>query len=61
MLTKIYCDLVARMKSEEGATAVEYGIMVTLIAVVIIAAVAAIGRALDVEFSKVMTALGGQK
>lgn len=38
--------VVARMniKSERGATAVEYGLMVALIAAVIIAAVALLGR-----------------
>ncbi|WP_026556465.1 Flp family type IVb pilin [Arthrobacter sp. 35W] len=38
---------------EKGATAVEYGIMVTLIAVVIIAAVALIGTNLDHAFDAV--------
>lgn len=37
----------------KGATAVEYGIMVALIAVVIIAAVALIGTNLDLVFDKV--------
>lgn len=37
----------------KGATAVEYGIMVALIAVVIIAAVALIGTNLDLTFDKV--------
>ena len=30
MLNRLYCALAARMESEEGATAVEYGIMVAL-------------------------------
>ncbi len=37
--------------SERGATAVEYGIMVALIAVVIIGAVAALGLGLNGVFS----------
>ena len=41
------------MNEEEGATAVEYGIMVALIAVVIIAAVAAIGTNLSGKFQEV--------
>ncbi|MHA6509611.1 Flp family type IVb pilin [Tessaracoccus sp. Y1736] len=45
----------------KGATAVEYGIMVALIAVVIIAAVAAIGTQLDVKFTEVLTKIGGAK
>lgn len=40
-------------KNDEGATAVEYGLMVSLIAVVIITAVALIGTRLDLVFDKV--------
>lgn len=43
--------------SDKGATAVEYGIMVALIAVVIIVAVTTIGTQLNISFSKVATAL----
>ncbi|MFJ4168166.1 Flp family type IVb pilin [Paenarthrobacter sp. NPDC089714] len=42
-----------RFTSEKGATAVEYGIMVALIAVVIIGAVTAIGTNLDLSFDKI--------
>jgi pilus assembly protein Flp/PilA len=45
-------------KNEEGATAVEYGIMVALIAVVIIVAVTAVGDQLVVVFNQVAAALG---
>jgi pilus assembly protein Flp/PilA len=38
---------------DEGATAVEYGIMVALIAVVIIGAVLALGNTLDETFTDV--------
>ena len=48
-----------RFGSEEGATAVEYGIMVVLIAVVIIATVAIIGRQLDAGFQTVVDELRG--
>lgn len=44
---------------EKGATAVEYGLMVALIAVVIIAAVTAIGLALRGNFEEVQTAVEG--
>jgi pilus assembly protein Flp/PilA len=40
-------------RNDEGATAVEYGIMVALIAVVIIGAVAALGGTLNTTFTKV--------
>ena len=43
--------------SEEGATAVEYGLMVALIAIVIIAAVALIGNHLDLTFDEVAASL----
>lgn len=40
-------------KDEEAPTAVEYGIMVALIAVVIIAAVTTVGTKLDAVFDSV--------
>ena len=46
-------------RDEKGATAVEYGLMVGLIAVVIIAAVIALGGRLNVLFRSIVTALGG--
>lgn len=46
-------------KDEKGATAVEYGLMVGLIAVVIIVAVTALGGRLNVLFTNITTALGG--
>jgi pilus assembly protein Flp/PilA len=47
------------MQNEDGATAVEYGLMVSLIAVVIIGAVGAIGLALQGTFNGVAVDLGG--
>jgi pilus assembly protein Flp/PilA len=44
-------------KDEEAPTAVEYGIMVALIAVVIIVAVRAIGTSLNTTFTNVGTEL----
>lgn len=58
MLTELYCWLVSRLKSEEGATAVEYGLMVALIAVVIIGAVVALGTGVFNAFNKAATAIG---
>ncbi len=45
------------VREEEGATAVEYGLMVALIAVVIIAAVTLLGTALEDKFVEVQTAV----
>ena len=47
--------LIAFFKDEEGATAVEYGLMVALIAVVIITAVGLLGTNLSDKFSTVAT------
>ena len=57
-------SLKARPKNDEGATAVEYGLMVGLIAVVIIGAVTSIGSSLSNAddtgiFDRVATALTG--
>ena len=46
-------------REEEGATAVEYGLMVALIAIVIIAAVTLVGTSLNEVFSDVAENLGG--
>lgn len=43
---------------ERGATAVEYGLMVALIAVVIIAAVTLLGTNLSDKFQRVADAIG---
>jgi pilus assembly protein Flp/PilA len=45
------------VKEEDGATAVEYGLMVSLIAVVIIASVTLIGTNLATQFTAVNTAI----
>jgi pilus assembly protein Flp/PilA len=48
-----------RVVQERGATAVEYALMVALIAVVIIAAVTLLGNNASTKFSEVATAVGG--
>lgn len=48
-----------RASQERGATAVEYGLLVGLIAAVIIAAVVVLGGKLNGYFGAVNTALGG--
>jgi pilus assembly protein Flp/PilA len=48
---------IAALRSDRGATAVEYGLMVGLIAVVIIAVVAALGQQISTLFGNVVTAL----
>ncbi|MBI1220169.1 MAG: Flp family type IVb pilin [Rhodobacteraceae bacterium] len=46
-------------KDESGATAIEYGLMVSLIAAVLVVVVGNLGLAAQGEFSTVCTALGG--
>ena len=47
------------LRKDRGATAVEYGLMVALIAVVIITAVTLLGNNLSTLFNNVATAIGG--
>jgi pilus assembly protein Flp/PilA len=44
-------------REEDGATAVEYGLMVALIAVVIIGTVTLLGQSLDTKFGQVQQAV----
>jgi pilus assembly protein Flp/PilA len=44
-----------RANSDRGAAAVEYGLMVALIAAVIVLTVTALGGALDTKFSDIVT------
>ena len=44
------------MKDESGATAIEYGLIVALIAVVIITALTTVGKNLGTSFNKIGTA-----
>jgi pilus assembly protein Flp/PilA len=46
-------------KATKGATAVEYGLLVALIAAVLITVVALLGTTIKVEFNKIITAMGG--
>jgi len=59
MLTKLYVRTRNFIECDEGATAVEYGLMVALIAVVIIGFVAAIGTNLSTVFDTIADALTG--
>jgi pilus assembly protein Flp/PilA len=45
------------MKDESGATAIEYGLIVALIAVVIIGAVTTVGTTLNTKFTSINTSL----
>lgn len=45
------------LKDESGATAIEYGLIIALIAVVIISAVTAVGGKINASFTSVSTGL----
>ena len=46
------------IRNEEGATAIEYGLIAALIAVAIIGAVSSVGGALETTFTEVADCLG---
>jgi len=50
-------QLAALMKDDSGATAIEYGLIAALIAVVVITAVRTVGTNLKATFTSVSTAL----
>ncbi len=52
ILEHLHIQLAGRTKSERGASAVEYGLLVALIAIVIIAAVMLLGGNLSSIFDK---------
>ena len=52
-------DLKLRAREEGGASAVEYALMVALIAAVIIVAVTALGNSASSKFSQVGSAVAG--
>ena len=56
-LQTLWADLKGRVEEEHGATAVEYALMVALIAVVIIVAVTFIGTSAESKFNDVGSAV----
>ena len=56
-MQKIYAGIRSFANDEQGATAVEYGMMVGLIAVAIIVAVAALGTQLNTFYNKIKDCL----
>jgi pilus assembly protein Flp/PilA len=58
MLAWFYGKLATYLREENGATAVEYGIMVALIAAVIIGTVVILGTKIQAAFQTIVTNLG---
>ena len=50
-------NLIRLIKSEEGATAIEYGLIASLIAVVIIGVLTTLGTSLSAKFQTIAAAL----
>jgi len=59
MKNQIFSGVVRFLRDEEGAAAVEYGLMAALIAVVIVAAVTSVGSRVCETFKTIATRLGG--
>ena len=51
--------LIKFWKDEEGATAIEYGLIAGLIAAVIVVSVTSVGGKVDLLFKKIATAMEG--
>ena len=49
------------LKSKNGATAIEYGLIAALIGVVIISAVTALGTSIQGQFNTISTAISSAK
>jgi len=47
------------LKNEDGATAIEYGLIAALIAVAAVTAMTSVGTSLTSTFSSIATTLGG--
>ncbi|KRF17955.1 hypothetical protein ASG90_06435 [Nocardioides sp. Soil797] len=62
-MIEVYCKFMAFMTAErddeKGATAVEYGLLVALIAAVIITVVALLGKDISAAFTEIETKLDG--
>ena len=56
-LLSVWAWLEARYRAEEGATAIEYGLIAALISVVIIAAVTLVGTKLQAVFNTIASKL----
>ena len=57
MITYLRAYISTLVKDEKGATAIEYGLLASLIAVAIIVTVTAVGGALNTSFTEVKTGL----
>lgn len=56
-MLQLYCYIVSRLKSEEGAALTEYALLVALIAVVSITILTTLGTTIATKFGQIVTAL----
>ncbi len=56
-MTKLWISMKSLLRSESGATAIEYGLLAALIALVIVSAVILVGTTLETPFTSVSTCL----
>ncbi len=57
MMTELYVKMLNRVKSRKGQTLVEYGLILALVAIVVIAVLTILGNQLKNIFSEVTSAL----
>ncbi len=57
-MNKLWISMRSLLRGEGGATAIEYGLLAALIAVVIIGAVFTVGQNLNTTFTTIGTCLG---
>ncbi len=58
-MLELYCKVVAYLKAEDGVTAIEYGLIATLVAVALIAGAYALGGSLNNTFQTLSTKIHG--
>ncbi len=56
-MPKLWISMRSLLRDESGATAIEYGLLAALIALVIVGAVVTVGTALDTTFTNVSTCM----
>ncbi|RZI42430.1 Flp family type IVb pilin [Herbaspirillum sp. HC18] len=59
MYTQLFSEIKRFIRDEEGAAAVEYGLLAALIAVVVVLAVSSVGHQVCETFRTIATRLGG--
>jgi pilus assembly protein Flp/PilA len=56
-MEKLWAEIMEFVRDEEGATAVEYGVLIALIIAACVAVIGAIGTKIETAFNKVNNAI----